>query len=80
MVGPTKISYPKCDSLEKDEILSRVSSCSSHCSIAVKRHKDQANSYKRKPLTGGLHTISEAVHYHHGREHGGRQVWCWRSS
>jgi hypothetical protein len=31
----------------------------SHWCIAVKRHHDQGNSYKRKHLTGGLLNISE---------------------
>jgi hypothetical protein len=39
----------------------RVTPCLSHCSIAVKRHHDQGNSYKRKYLTGGWGelTVSE---------------------
>jgi hypothetical protein len=37
----------------------KVTLCLSHCSIAVKRHLDHNNSYKRKHLTGGLLTVSE---------------------
>jgi hypothetical protein len=49
----------------------------SQCSIAVKRHHDQGNSYKRKHLIGaGLQSIvilagSMAVY---------RQIQCWKSS
>ena len=31
----------------------------SQCSIAVRRHHDQGNSYKRNHLNGGLLTVSE---------------------
>jgi hypothetical protein len=33
--------------------------CLSHCSIVVKRHHDQGNSYKRKHLMEGFLTVSE---------------------
>ena len=45
------------------------SGCLSHCSIAVKRHYDQDNSYKRKHLTGGLPTVR-----FRSREPGGTQA------
>ena len=43
-------------------------------SIAVKRHYDHSNSYKRKHLIGaGLH-FSGLDHYHHGRKPGEMQA------
>ena len=48
--------------------------CLSHCSIAVKRHHDWRNSYKRKHLVWGLaYSLRGLVHYHHGGEPGSRQ-------
>ena len=42
----------------------------SHCSIAVKRHHNQGNSYKWKHLTGSLlKRFRTLVQYHHGGEH-----------
>lgn len=34
--------------------------CLSHCSISVRRHYDQGNFYKIKPLIEGFLTISES--------------------
>lgn len=34
--------------------------CLSQCSIAVRRHSDQGNSFKRKHLIGGLPIVPEA--------------------
>ena len=54
--------------------------CLSHCSIAAMKHHDQGNFKKqtnknKTHLIGGLLTASEGkVHYHLGREHGGRQA------
>jgi hypothetical protein len=41
-----------------------------HCPVAVKRHQDQSNSYKRNHFVGGLLMVSELVCYH-GGEYGG---------
>jgi hypothetical protein len=36
-----------------------IDRCLSYCSIAVKGHHDQSNSYKREHLIGVLFTVSE---------------------
>lgn len=47
--------------------------CLSHCSMAVKRHHDQGNSYRIKCLISKLTWIFRVlVPGHHGREHGSR--------
>lgn len=55
-----------------------------HCSIALKGHHDQDNSYERKCLIGATaYTFRGLVHCHHDGKHGGRQAgwktqfaWC----
>lgn len=47
--------------------------CLSHCFIAVKKHLDHSNSYKRKISLGVVWSFRGLVHYHYGREHGGKQ-------
>lgn len=45
--------------------------CLSGCSIAVRRHHGQGNSYERTHLTNGLaYSFRGPVHYGHGKEHG----------
>ncbi|KAL6081559.1 hypothetical protein STEG23_000580, partial [Scotinomys teguina] len=39
--------------------LAFVPDCLGQCSVAVKKHHDQGNSYKRKHLLEGLLTVSE---------------------
>jgi len=41
------------------------------CSIAVRRHHDHGNSYKKKHLIEAGLWFRGLVHRHHGREHGG---------
>jgi hypothetical protein len=40
--------------------------CLSNCFIAVKRHHDQGNSYKREHLIGACIEFQRLVHYHYG--------------
>lgn len=48
-------------------------------SIAVKRHCDHNNSYKRKHLIRAGLQFGGSVPYHHGRKHAAsRLVSCWR--
>jgi hypothetical protein len=44
--------------------------CHNQCSIAVKKHCDQGNSYKRKHLIGAGLQLQKLVHYYHGGKHG----------
>lgn len=48
------------------------------CSVAVKRHHDQGNLYKKAFNLGFAQGFRELVHGHHGRgrgrEHGSRQA------
>jgi hypothetical protein len=39
--------------------------CLGYCFVAVKRHHDQGNSYKRKHLIEDLLRVSD-VYFHHG--------------
>ena len=50
---------------------STLGSCLRHRSIAVQRHHDQGNFYKRKHLIGGLFKVSEISPLSSWREHGG---------
>lgn len=44
--------------------------CLRHCSMAVKRHRDQVNSYRIQRLISELtRTFRGLVPGHHGREH-----------
>jgi hypothetical protein len=55
----------------KSEDTGPLPPCLSHCCIAVKRHQDQSNSYKRKHLTGRIVcSFRGVVHSYHGGEHG----------
>jgi hypothetical protein len=47
--------------------------CLRLCTIALKRHYDQGNSYKKKHLMGCLLTVS-GVNHHCGRGHRGKCV------
>ena len=54
--------------------------CLSHCTIAVKRHHSQGNSYERKQLIEGLLTVSEVSplsSWWEAWQHAGR---CWINS
>jgi hypothetical protein len=55
-------------------IIREVAHCLSQCSIAVKRHHNQGNSYKQT-FNWGCLTVSEIpVHYHPGGKHGSIQA------
>jgi hypothetical protein len=41
------------------ELELQILGCLGHCSIAVRRHHDNSNSYERKHLIKGLRTVSE---------------------
>lgn len=45
-----------------------VLGCLSQCSIAVKRHRDHDNCYKKNVI--GFFSYSGSVHCHHGGENG----------
>lgn len=44
--------------------------CLRYCSVAVKRHYDQGNLYKKTFNLGFAWGFRELVHDHHGRGHG----------
>lgn len=50
---------------------SSVNRCLSYGSIAVRRRRDQDNSYKRKHLTGACRHFRGSVHDHPGRKWAG---------
>jgi hypothetical protein len=45
----------------------------SHCSIALKIHHNQNNSYKRKDLIVLSVQFQQTFYYPHGREHGRKE-------
>ena len=47
---------------------------SASCSISLKRHRDQDNSYKGECLIRAGLQFRGLVHYHHGRKHGSVQA------
>jgi len=49
-------------------LVRRLTDCLSHCSIMVKRHRDQSNSWEESASLGLPYTFIGLVHYHRGRE------------
>ena len=61
----------------------KLTLCHGHCSIAVKKHYDLCNSYKRKHSIGGLLTVSAVSPLSiimAGNVVACKQTWSWRSS
>lgn len=80
--GPTchwlvwRVSLPPyfciTDSVPKeDRSRASLGDCLSHCSIAVKRHHDKGNFYKRERVIGGMLLFRGLVHDLHGRKQAG---------